>query len=74
MTLRTRDGDEVFGETAEDQARELHKMSRSPCATDYDYRREMASRAVMQTGRNVRFDTAEHFISDLIAVGILTED
>lgn len=74
MTLRTRDGDYVLGETAEDQARELHKMSRSPCSTDYDFRRETASRAVMQTGCNVRFDTAEHFISDLVAVGILTND
>jgi hypothetical protein len=74
MTLRTRDGDEVFGATPEDQARELHKMSRAPCASDYDFRREMASRAVMQTGRDVRFDTAAHFIADLVAVGVLIEE
>jgi hypothetical protein len=49
-------------------------MSRSPAATDYDFRREMASRALLQTGKLIRFDTDEHFIADLVKVGVLIEE
>lgn len=72
--MRTRDGIELTAATDEDRVRELHKMSRSPCATVGEFRYEMAGRALLQTGQRVRCDTDENFVADLLKVGLLLDD
>lgn len=72
--MRTRDGIEIAANTPVEIVRELHKMSRSPCATDAEFRHQMAGRAMTQTGKRVRCDSDESFVTDLIEVGLLLEE
>jgi hypothetical protein len=72
--MRTREGEVLRGSTPTEIVRELHKMSRSPCATDGEFMRQMAARAGLQTGKRVSCATPEEFVGCLLAVGLLIED
>ena len=72
--MRTREGIELRGHTPAELVKELHAMSRSPCATDAEFRYTMAGRALTQTGQRVRCGSDEEFIADLVEVGLLLED
>ena len=72
--MRTREGEVLRGGTPEELVRELHKMSRSPCATDAEFMRQMAARAALQTGKRISCANAEEFIGCLLAVGLLIDD
>lgn len=72
--MKTREGIELVGRTSDEIVKELHKMSRSPCATDAEFRYQMAGRALTQTGKRVRCGSNENFIADLVEVGLLLEE
>lgn len=71
---RTIDGTTFEATDATSAVRELHARSRSPCPSDADFRREMAKRALVQTGYRVRDATDDEFLTDLIQVGLVTEE
>ena len=70
----TREGEVLRGGTPTELVRELHKMSRSPCATDGEFMRQMAARAGLQTGKRISCASAEEFVGCLLAVGLLIEE
>ena len=72
--MRTNDGIELRGGTPEEIVRELHKMSRAPCATDAEFMHQMAGRVALQTGKRISAATAAEFVRSLVAVGLLTEE
>lgn len=72
--MRTNDGIELLGHTPEEILRELHKMSRSPCATDAEFMHQMAGRVALATGKKVSARSAEEFVQSMVAVGALLED
>ena len=72
--MRTRDGLELRGNTAAEVVHELHEASRSPCATDAEFARQMAGRAMLQTGRRIRPWPLEDFVADLVEAGLLLDE
>lgn len=51
----------------------LHDGSRAPAASDQEWMREVAQRMKLYNGASIRTDTAEHFIADLEAQGVIAE-
>lgn len=74
MTYRTREGIPLRSTDPKELVGELHAMSRSPCASDAEFRREMAGRALLQTGRRVRHGDDGSFVADLVTAGLLIDD
>lgn len=72
--MRTNDGIELTGRTPKELVRELHKMSRSPCATDAEFMAQMAGRVALATGKRVSCATHEEFVRSLVAVGSLLDE
>lgn len=71
--VRDAGGARHAGRNAREIVRAMHADAWMRSATDEDFMVECAKRAEMSTGRSVRYDTAENFIADLIAVGLLSE-
>ncbi len=72
--MRTNDGLELTCTTPEDIVRELHKSSRSPCATDAEFMRAMAGRVALTTGKRISARSPEEFVRRLVVVGVLLEE
>lgn len=72
--MRTKDGDYVMGATPAEQVADLRAKAFNQGDNDAEYMRLTASRALLQTGKRVRCDTAEHFIADLMEAGLLWEE
>ena len=71
--FRMIDGAEFMAADEADLVRQLHLSSRSPSPNDLKFMWEMADRAKLFSGADVRCDTPENFVQDLIAAGLLTE-
>lgn len=71
--FKTLDGKHFLAEDELDLVSKLHQASYSPSPSDAKFMFDAAERAQFQVGRFVRSDTPENFISDLIAVGLITE-
>jgi hypothetical protein len=74
MTITTIDGLALRGRTPEEIIEELRATSRSPGRTTAQFMDEMASRTLLLTGHRVRTRTAEDFIADLVAAGMLLDE
>lgn len=73
MKVQTLDG-EVFEGSAKDIVIAMHDSSMAPATSDKDWMKETSERAKMQTGgATVRTDTPDHFVADLIKLGMLKE-
>ena len=72
--MHTSDGVTLVGTTPDEWVRDLHKMSRTPAATDKDFMTEAAKRAFEETGVHVSDATAAAFVRGLVAAGLLIED
>jgi hypothetical protein len=73
--MRTNDGTEIKATTPDDVVTELRLSSRlTPARSNREFMREAAGRALAQTGKRVRHDSAENFIGDLLLAGLLTDD
>jgi len=52
---------------------ELRKASWQSANSTAEFMKAMAQRAKLQTGRDVRTDSAENFVGDLVRCGVLKE-
>ena len=73
MTYVTNDGALVSGATATDVVADLRRQSRSPEASLEAWRIAAAGYALTQTGKRVRPDSDDVFVSDLLEIGLLRE-
>jgi hypothetical protein len=71
--FRMHDGAEFLAADEADLVRQLHLSSRSPSPNDLKFMWDMADRAKLFTGAEIRCDTPKNFVDDLIAAGLLTE-
>lgn len=51
--------------------RQLARGSWAPAGSDAEWMEQAAARAELQTGHPVRHDSAEHFLEDLLAAGLV---
>ena len=68
----TNDGHTFEAKTEEELVGLMHEMSLVQIETDEDWMRDVAEHATEQSGKEVRFDTPENFIFDLISIGFIT--
>ncbi len=72
-TYRLNTGETVRGEDAAAVVGQMLNVSRTPAPDLGQFMREAAARAALQTGATFRSDTAEHFLDDLVAAGLVSE-
>ena len=72
--MMTNDGQLIKATEPELIVDELNASSWASCATRRQFMEEVASRALLQTGKRVRTRTPAQFIEDLIAAGLLKEE
>lgn len=65
-------GNAIEAATSADLVSQMHKASFDPDGTDQEFMVATASRVRLQNGQQVRSDTADHFVADLIAAGMIT--
>jgi hypothetical protein len=70
---KTFDGEMLQATDPADLVRQLHEGSRAPAPSDAEFMQEYAERTKLITGHEIRHDTPEHFIADLLHVQRLTE-
>lgn len=71
MKYRTRDDQTFEAATAEDLVTQIHKSSHTQSEGNQAWMERTADLAKKQSGKDVRTDTAENFVSDLAAAGLL---
>lgn len=72
--MRTKDGEVVRGDTAEERVASLRELSRDKQRSLLDFMRVSSARAMVQTGCVVRCQRADEFIADLVSAGLLYEE
>lgn len=73
ITIRTKSGDVVHGETHDELVTNLYAASRGWHTSEQQYMRRVATRVRLWNGALIRRGTAEKFIKDLQAAGIVTQ-
>jgi ABC-type glutathione transport system ATPase component len=71
--MRTRDGQQLTGDTPEAIVTALHDLAFEREASDQAYMLETARLVMLQSGERIRHDTAENFVADLLRVGLLVD-
>jgi len=75
LTITEEAGVTTFRETTPEQlVGRLWKHAYFRSVTPWRYMREVAASVRIQTGHRVRYDTAEHFLRDLAATGLIEID
>jgi hypothetical protein len=69
--MRTSDGIEITATEPRKMVRELRAASHLPGRSVAEFMQLAASRAALLSGKPVRSDSAENFVTDLIAAGLL---
>jgi hypothetical protein len=72
--MRTRDGFELSGSNPEEIVSELRHNTFEPVKDNRTFMSETQGRVTLQIGKRIRCDTAEHFVDDLIKVGLLLDE
>lgn len=54
--------------------RQLARGSWDPAESDAEWMEQAAARAELQSGQPVRSDSAEHFVEDLLAAGLVRRE
>lgn len=74
--MRTQDGLELIARSDDpiNVVNELRATSRRPGRSRAEFMQLAAGRAKLQTGKPIRSDSAEHFVADLLAAGLLIDD
>jgi hypothetical protein len=65
---KTYDGDVLTATSPADLVRQLHAGSRAQAPSDAEFMHQYAERVKVQSGAEIRYDSPEHFIADLIKV------
>lgn len=74
MTIRTQDGAPLLATDPAEIVRELNEISFTPEPTPEKFMTESAARILTFSGRKIRTDTPENYVSDLFAFGFLCHD
>ncbi len=74
MTYRTNDGQSLHATRPKAVVKELHKASHTPEKDDQAFMKVTASRVRLQFDKRVRTDSAEHFVQDLLQIGLLIDE
>jgi hypothetical protein len=69
----TEDGKRLLASDEADLVAQLRVRSFTPSDDFHGFMRDVAIRAKLQTGHDVRCDSPENFVADLIAAGLITE-
>jgi hypothetical protein len=72
--MRTRDGIELSGNSPEEIVSDLRRRSFEQAGDNRAFMHETQGRVTLQIGKRIRCDTAEHFVDDLIKVGLLLDE
>jgi hypothetical protein len=74
--MRTSDGIELMARADDpvNVVNELRACSRRPGRSRAEFMQLAAGRASLATGKPVRSDSAEHFVADLLAAGLLLDE
>lgn len=67
----TSDGDTFRADSPEELVEALREASRTPSLSPADFMEAASRRARLQTGAEIRTDSAALFVADLIAAGLL---
>jgi hypothetical protein len=70
----TINGDEYVVDSIGELVSAMHDNSYAHAPSDSQFMREMAERVKFSTSSEVRSDTCENFVSDLMSIGYLKED
>lgn len=75
MNYKLKDGGVINASTPAEFVTNMRKSSRfdSDCS-DAQYMENFAERFKIQAGRDIRFDSAEHFLQDLLDDGFVSEE
>ena len=74
LTIVEERGVTTYEGTPQQLVGRLWKHAYIRSATPWRYMREVAASAKVQTGHQVRYDTAEHFLRDLATAGLIALD
>jgi len=74
MIVRTNDGKKLTATEPAEIVSELHYWSFAQSRDDQTWMAEAAYRARLMTGRQVRCDSPEEFVEDLLKQGFLIEE
>lgn len=66
------DNDEVVARSPKELVRSMHERAWAQSKDDQEFMHATADRLVVQSSIEVRYDTAEHFVEDLIKFGVVT--
>jgi hypothetical protein len=69
--MRTNTGEILRGKTAQELVAEMRETTYFPEKDMRTFLRQAAKRVKVQTGKDVRYDNAVHFIADLKNIGLL---
>lgn len=72
--MRTSQGEPLEGATPKEWVASLRQNTHFPEKDTRTFMRQTARRAKVQTGKPVRYNTAENFINDLLKAGLLLEN
>lgn len=61
----------IAADTPESLVNQMHKSSHTQETNDQAFMVQVANRTKLQTGADVRTDTADNFVRDLIAAGMI---
>ncbi len=64
-------GQVLEAEDAEDLVGQLHELSYAPLEDDVAWMKQAAEGATEQTGKPIRYDTAENFVEDMLNTGLI---
>lgn len=75
MNYKLKDGGAINASTPSEFVTNMRKSSRfdSDCS-DAQYMENFADRFKIQAGKDIRFDSAEHFLQDLLEDGFVSEE
>ena len=72
MTIKAQfDGNFIAGKDPQELVSKMHALSWSQSKSDEEYMHALADRLVLQSSIEIRYDTAENFVEDLVKFGLL---
>lgn len=74
LTRYTFDGSTLVAGSPTELVGLMHAVSWSQSKDDQDFMRSLADRLIVQSSIEVRFDTADHLVEDLLKYGVLTAE
>ena len=71
MTEYLVDGEEIEAKDAADLVRKMHERSHAQAGSDEAWMKQVAERAVVMSGHEIRAGNAEDFVEDMLKYGMI---